>query len=59
MQTVGNFELRVKTAENATAVLRGGYPKYLFNPEVKANARLKKRREPQGPSVGPEKEGTT
>jgi D-3-phosphoglycerate dehydrogenase len=52
-------ELRVKTAENAAAVLRGEYPKYLFNPEVKANARLRKRREPQGPPRGPEKEGTT
>jgi D-3-phosphoglycerate dehydrogenase / 2-oxoglutarate reductase len=37
-------ELRVKTAENAAAVLRGEWPKYLYNPEVKANARLMKRR---------------
>ncbi len=37
-------ELRVKTAENAAAVLRGEFPKYLYNPEVKANARLLKRR---------------
>ena len=37
-------ELRVKTAENAAAVLRGEWPKYLYNPEVKANARLLKRR---------------
>jgi D-3-phosphoglycerate dehydrogenase len=36
-------ELRVKTAENAAAVLRGEFPKYLYNPEVKANARLLKR----------------
>jgi len=37
-------ELRVKTAENAAAVLRGEFPKYLYNPEVKANARLLKQR---------------
>ncbi len=37
-------ELRVKTAENAAAVLRGEFPKYLYNPEVKANARLLTRR---------------
>lgn len=37
-------ELRVKTAENAAAVLRGEFPKYLYNPEVKAHARLLKRR---------------
>ncbi len=37
-------ELRVKTAENAAAVLRGEFPKYLYNPEVKANARLLARR---------------
>ncbi len=36
-------ELRVKTAENAAAVLRGEFPKYLYNPEVKANARLLNR----------------
>jgi D-3-phosphoglycerate dehydrogenase len=36
-------ELRVKTAENAAAVLRGQFPKYLVNPEVKANARLLKQ----------------
>ncbi len=39
-------ELRVKTAENAVAVLRGGFPKYLVNPEVKARARLNKHRSP-------------
>ena len=37
-------ELRVKTAENAAAVLRGAFPKYVYNPEVKANARLLTRR---------------
>jgi D-3-phosphoglycerate dehydrogenase len=37
-------ELRVKTAENAAAVLRGEFPKYLYNPEVKAHARLLMRR---------------
>ena len=37
-------ELRVKTAENAAAVLRGEFPKYVYNPEVKANARLLTRR---------------
>jgi D-3-phosphoglycerate dehydrogenase len=37
-------ELRVKTAENAAAVVRGEFPKYVYNPEVKANARLSKRR---------------
>jgi len=37
-------ELRVKTAENAAAVLRGEFPKYVYNPEVKPNARLSKRR---------------
>jgi len=36
-------ELRVKTAENAAAVLRGEFPRYLYNPEVKANARLLNR----------------
>jgi D-3-phosphoglycerate dehydrogenase len=36
-------ELRVKTAENAAAVLRGEFPKYLYNPEVKANTRLLNR----------------
>ncbi|HSC70673.1 MAG TPA: NAD(P)-dependent oxidoreductase, partial [Candidatus Methylomirabilis sp.] len=36
-------ELRVKTAENAAAVLHGEFPKYLYNPEVKANARLLRR----------------
>lgn len=36
-------ELRVKTAENGAAVLRGEFPKYLVNPEVKANARLLNR----------------
>ncbi len=39
-------ELRVKTAENAAAVLRGAFPKYLVNPEVKARARLNKQRNP-------------
>jgi D-3-phosphoglycerate dehydrogenase / 2-oxoglutarate reductase len=33
-------ELRVKTAENAAAVLEGQFPKYLVNPEVKTRARL-------------------
>ncbi|HSB70425.1 MAG TPA: C-terminal binding protein [Candidatus Methylomirabilis sp.] len=33
-------ELRVKTAENAAAVLEGRFPKYLVNPEVKGRARL-------------------
>ncbi len=37
-------ELRVKTAENAAAVLRGEFPKYLYNPEVRKNARLLNRR---------------
>jgi D-3-phosphoglycerate dehydrogenase len=37
-------ELRVKTAENAAAVLRGEFPKYVYNPEVKAHARLMARR---------------
>jgi len=37
-------ELRVKTAENAAAVLRGEWPKYFVNPEVKSTARLLKRR---------------
>lgn len=37
-------ELRVKTAENAEAVLRGEFPKYVYNPEVKAKARLLKLR---------------
>jgi lactate dehydrogenase-like 2-hydroxyacid dehydrogenase len=31
--------LRVKTAENAAALLEGRFPKYLFNPEVKPRAR--------------------
>ncbi len=39
-------ELRVKTAENAVAVLRGGFPKYLVNPEVKGRARLNTHRNP-------------
>jgi D-3-phosphoglycerate dehydrogenase len=33
-------ELQRKTGENAAAVLRGEFPKYLVNPEVKAKARL-------------------
>jgi D-3-phosphoglycerate dehydrogenase len=33
-------ELQRKTGENAAAVLRGQFPKYLVNPEVKATARL-------------------
>lgn len=37
-------ELRVKTAENAAAVLRGEFPKYLYNPEVRENARMLDRR---------------
>jgi D-3-phosphoglycerate dehydrogenase / 2-oxoglutarate reductase len=36
-------ELQVKTGENAAAVLRGDFPKYVFNREVRANARLLKR----------------
>ena len=36
-------ELQVKTGENAAAVLRGDFPKYVFNGEVRANARLLKR----------------
>ncbi len=36
-------ELQVKTGENAAAVLRGEFPKYVFNGEVRANARLLKR----------------
>jgi len=38
------YELRVKTAENAAAVLRGEWPKYFVNPDVKSHARLLKRR---------------
>jgi len=37
-------ELRVKTAENAAAVLRGEFPKYLYNPDVREKARMLKRR---------------
>jgi D-3-phosphoglycerate dehydrogenase len=33
-------ELQRKTGENAAAVLRGQFPKYFVNPEVKATARL-------------------
>jgi D-3-phosphoglycerate dehydrogenase len=36
-------ELQVKTGENAAAVLRGEFPKYVFNGEVRAHARLLKR----------------
>jgi len=36
-------ELQVKTGENAAAVLRGDFPKYVFNSEVRPNARLLKR----------------
>jgi D-3-phosphoglycerate dehydrogenase len=36
-------ELQAKTGENAAAVLRGEFPKYVFNGEVRANARLLKR----------------
>jgi D-3-phosphoglycerate dehydrogenase len=36
-------ELQVKTGENAAAVLRGEFPTYVFNPEVRAKARLLKR----------------
>jgi D-3-phosphoglycerate dehydrogenase len=36
-------ELQVKTGENAAAVLRGEFPTYVFNPEVRARARLLKR----------------
>src|SRR3990172_3493401 len=37
-------ELRVKTAENAAAVLRGEFPKYLYNPDVREKARMLNRR---------------
>jgi D-3-phosphoglycerate dehydrogenase len=37
-------ELRVKTAENGAAVLRGEFPKYLYNPEVREKARMLKQR---------------
>lgn len=40
-------ELRVKTAENAAAVLEGRFPTYVFNPEVKARARLLRHGNPQ------------
>jgi D-3-phosphoglycerate dehydrogenase / 2-oxoglutarate reductase len=33
-------ELQVKVGQNAAAVLRGQFPKYLYNPEVKPHARL-------------------
>ncbi len=33
-------ELQVKVGQNAAAVLRGEFPKYLYNPEVKPHARL-------------------
>ena len=36
-------ELQVKTGENAAAVLRGDFPTYVFNGEVRPNARLLKR----------------
>jgi D-3-phosphoglycerate dehydrogenase len=36
-------ELQVKTGENAAAVLRGEFPKYVFNGEVRTKARLLKR----------------
>jgi D-3-phosphoglycerate dehydrogenase / 2-oxoglutarate reductase len=35
-------ELQVKTGQNAAAVLRGEFPKYVFNGEVRATARLLK-----------------
>ncbi len=38
--------LRVKTAENAAAVHRGAFPRYLVNPEIKARARLNTHRNP-------------
>ncbi len=37
-------ELQRKTGENAAAVLRGEFPTYLVNPEVKATARMLSRR---------------
>lgn len=40
-------ELRVKTAENAAAVLEGRFPKYVYNPEVKARARFLQHGNPQ------------
>lgn len=52
-------ELRVKTAENAAAVLRGEFPKYVYNPEVKANARLMNGANHHRAPQGLEKEGTT
>jgi D-3-phosphoglycerate dehydrogenase / 2-oxoglutarate reductase len=36
-------ELQRKTGENAAAVLRGEFPKYLVNPEVRDRARLLRR----------------
>jgi D-3-phosphoglycerate dehydrogenase / 2-oxoglutarate reductase len=37
-------ELQLKTAQNAAAALRGEFPKYVVNPEVKATARLLERK---------------
>jgi D-3-phosphoglycerate dehydrogenase len=37
-------ELQRKTGENAAAVLRGEFPKYVVNPEVKPTARMLTRR---------------
>jgi len=39
-------ELTRKTGENAAAVLRGEFPAYLVNPEVRATARMLSRRRP-------------
>jgi D-3-phosphoglycerate dehydrogenase len=38
-------ELQRKTGENAASALRGEFPRYLVNPEVKATARLLARKE--------------
>jgi D-3-phosphoglycerate dehydrogenase len=37
-------ELQLKTAQNAAAALKGDFPKYVVNPEVKATARLLARK---------------
>lgn len=39
-------ELQRKTGQNAAAVLRGEFPRYLANPEVRAAARMLTRRPP-------------
>jgi D-3-phosphoglycerate dehydrogenase len=38
------YELRVKAAQGAASVLRGEFPKYFFNQEVKEKARMLKRK---------------